>query len=62
MFQLQAANPEALPEGLSLGEGTLRDVIELRNPITGKLEVSSSKHLENLILRLTKFRMQPVYC
>ena len=35
--QLQAANPEALPEGLSLGEGTLRDVYELRDPITGKL-------------------------
>lgn len=38
--QLQLANPEALPEGLSLGEGTLRDVIELINPISGKLEVS----------------------
>ncbi|KAK4495842.1 hypothetical protein PRZ48_013110 [Zasmidium cellare] len=35
--QLQLANPEALPEGLSLGEGALRDVIELLDPITGKL-------------------------
>ena len=33
--QLQAANPEALPEGLTLGEGALRDVYELRDPITG---------------------------
>lgn len=40
ILQLQLANPEALPEGLSLGEGALRDVIELINPITGKLEVS----------------------
>lgn len=38
VVQLQAANPEALPEGLSLGEGALRDVYELREPITGKLE------------------------
>lgn len=36
--QLQAANPDAVPEGLSLGEGTLRDVYELRNPLTGVLE------------------------
>lgn len=41
MFQLESANPEALPEGLALGEGTLRDVLELRNPISGKLEVSN---------------------
>lgn len=38
VLQLQAANPEALPEGLTLGEGALRDVYQLRNPITGKLE------------------------
>lgn len=33
--QLQLANPEALPEGLTLGEGALRDVYQLRDPITG---------------------------
>ena len=38
ILQLQAANPEALPEGLTLGEGALRDVYELRDPITGVLE------------------------
>ena len=35
--QLQLANPEALPEELSLGEGALRDVYELRDPITRKV-------------------------
>ena len=33
---LQVANPEALPEGLTLGEGAYRDVLELIDPITGK--------------------------
>ena len=37
MLELQSSNDEALPEGLSLGEGTYRDVLELRDPITGKL-------------------------
>jgi len=35
--QLLAANPEVLPEGLTLGEGSLKDVYELIDPITGKL-------------------------
>ena len=37
-LQLQTANPEALPEGLTLEEGALRDVLQQRDPITGKLE------------------------
>jgi hypothetical protein len=37
IVQLLAANPEALPEGLSLGEGALKDVYALKDPITGKL-------------------------
>ena len=36
--QLQAANPQAVPEGLTLGEGSLRDVYNLINPLTGKAE------------------------
>ncbi|WPH03781.1 Hypothetical protein R9X50_00666400 [Acrodontium crateriforme] len=35
--QLALANPEILPEGLTLGEGTLNDVYNLKDPITGKL-------------------------
>lgn len=35
--ELELANPEAVPEGLSLGTGTLRDVYQLLDPITGKL-------------------------
>lgn len=35
--QLQLANPEAVPEGLTLGEGTLKDVLNLIDPITGQL-------------------------
>lgn len=34
--QLQLANPEAVPEGLTLGEGTLKDVLSLIDPITGQ--------------------------
>jgi hypothetical protein len=37
IVQLLAANPEALPEGLTLGEGSLKDVYNLIDPITGKL-------------------------
>lgn len=37
VLQIEAANPEVLPEGLSLGAGTLKDVYELKDPITGKL-------------------------
>lgn len=35
--QLQLANPDAVPEGLQLGEGTLRDVLSLIDPLTGQL-------------------------
>lgn len=35
--QLQLANPEAVPEGLTLGTGTLRDVYQLIDPLTGKV-------------------------
>lgn len=35
--ELQLANPEAVPEGLSLRIGTLKDVYQLIDPITGKL-------------------------
>lgn len=35
--QLQLANPEAVPEGLTLGEGTLKDVLNLIDPITGQV-------------------------
>lgn len=33
--QLELANPSVLAEGLSLGEGSLRDVLALINPVTG---------------------------
>lgn len=36
VLQLQLANPEAVPEGLTLGTGTLKDVYSLIDPITGK--------------------------
>ena len=39
--QMELANPHAVPEGLSLGEGTYRDVFQLINPLTGKLENST---------------------
>ncbi|TQS33982.1 hypothetical protein Golomagni_05655, partial [Golovinomyces magnicellulatus] len=35
--ELQLANPEAVPEGLTLGEGTLKDVYGLIDPLTGQL-------------------------
>lgn len=35
--QLELANPSLVAEGLSLGEGTLRDVLALINPLTGKV-------------------------
>jgi hypothetical protein len=47
--QLFAANPEALPEGLSLGEGSLKDVYELIDPVTGKL-INSTCVLAGLCL------------
>lgn len=34
---LNAAEPMSLPEGLQLGAGSLKDVYELRDPITGVL-------------------------
>lgn len=34
--QLQLANPDAVPEGLTLGEGTLKDVLNLIDPLTGQ--------------------------
>lgn len=34
---LQLANPGAVPEGLNLGTGTVRDVFNLIDPVTGKL-------------------------
>ena len=34
--ELQLANPDAVPEGLNLGEGTLKDVINLIDPLTGQ--------------------------
>jgi hypothetical protein len=39
--KLQAANPNAFMEGLSLGEGALRDVYDLKHPITGKIQNGS---------------------
>ncbi|KAM0699768.1 hypothetical protein Q7P36_000771 [Cladosporium allicinum] len=35
--KLELANPSVLAEGLSLGEGSLRDVLQLINPLTGKV-------------------------
>jgi hypothetical protein len=35
--KLELANPSVLVEGLSLGEGSLRDVLQLINPLTGKV-------------------------
>lgn len=35
--QLELANPDVVAEGLSLGEGSLRDVLSLINPLTGKV-------------------------
>lgn len=37
VFQLGADNPEILPEGLSLGEGTLKFAFAGFDPLTGKL-------------------------
>lgn len=34
--QLQLANPDAVPEGLTLGAGTLKDVLNLIDPLTGQ--------------------------
>ncbi|CEJ94365.1 hypothetical protein VHEMI09902 [[Torrubiella] hemipterigena] len=34
--QLQLANPDAVPEGLTLGAGTLKDVYNLIDPLTGQ--------------------------
>lgn len=35
--ELQLANPDAVPEGLQLGEGTLKDVYNLIDPLTGQV-------------------------
>lgn len=35
--ELQLANPDAVPEGLTLGAGTLKDVYNLIDPLTGQL-------------------------
>ena len=35
--KLELANPSVLAEGLSLGEGSLRDVLQLINPLTGRV-------------------------